>query len=121
MLEIPLQAWVNQELLVILDDQDCTIAVYQRGQATYLDLSVSGQAVCRGAICQPGMGIIQKANADFRGQLYFIDERSRPEEQHAPEWQGVGTRWKLYWLSNDEVDELSARDFAAALAGGNDG
>ncbi|MBD5417377.1 MAG: hypothetical protein HDR50_06905 [Desulfovibrio sp.] len=117
MLELPLEAMVNQEFLVTLGEQDCTIALYQRGASMYLDLNAGGAIICRGAICQPGMGIVQRATMAFAGQLYLLDERSQPMEQQPPQWQGLGTRWKLYWLSPEEVKEINAANLKAALNG----
>lgn len=121
MLELPLEATVNQQFLVTLGEQDCTIALCQRGAAMYLDLGAGGVTVCRGAICQPGIGIVQRATAAFEGQVYLLDVRSRPNEQQPPQWQGLGARWKLYWLTPEEVDEVETANFEAALAGGDRG
>lgn len=117
MLELPLEATVNQEFLVTLGEQDCTITLCHRGAGMYLDLRAGGVTVCQGAICQPGVGIVQQATAAFEGQLYILDERSRPMEQQQPQWQGLGTRWKLYWLTPEEVDEVETANFEAALNG----
>lgn len=117
MLELPLEATPNQELLITLDDQDCVVAVYQRGTRLYLDVAVSGQIVRQGAICQPGERIVQGATAAFRGQLYFVDQRAQPDQQAAPQWEGLGTRWRLYWLTPEEVEALRTAEFEAALYG----
>ena len=117
MLELPLEAMVHQEFLITLGEQDCPIALCQRGAALYLDLNAGGVTVCRGAICQPGAGIVQQATAAFEGQLFLVDTRSRPMEQQPPQWQGLGTRWKLCWLTPEEVEEVGAATFEAALNG----
>ena len=117
MLELPLEATVNQEFLVTLGEQDCTIALYQRGAGMYLDLSSGGAAICRGAICQPGVGIIQQATAAFKGQLVLMDERSQLGGQQQPQWDGLGSRWKLYWFTPEEVKEINAANLKAALNG----
>ncbi len=114
MLELPLEATVNQEFLATLGGQNCTIALCQRGAGMYLDLRAGGVTICQGAICQPGMGIVQRATAAFQGQLYMLDERSRPTEQQPAQWQGLGSRWKLYWLTPDEVEEVQNANFEAA-------
>lgn len=121
MLELPLEATVNQEFLVTLGEQDCTIALYQRGAGMYLDLRAGGVTICQGAICQPGMGIVQRATDAFAGQLYLLDERSRPTEQQPAQWQGLGSRWKLYWLTPGEVEDVRTANFEEALAGGGRG
>lgn len=117
MLELPLEATPNQEFLIVLGDQDCTIALYQRGARMYLDLAVSGQTVRRGAICQAGEGILQGATDAFAGQLHVVDERSQPDRQAAPQWEGLGTRWRLLWLTPAEVEALKTAEFEAALNG----
>lgn len=117
MLELPLEAIPNQEFLLTLGEQDCTVILYQRGARLYLDLAVGGAIVRRGAICQAGEGILQGAADSFAGQLYFIDERSQPNRQAAPQWQGLGTRWRLLWLAPDEVEALKTAEFEAALNG----
>ena len=112
MLEIPLEATPNQSFLITLDDQDCTIALYQRGRRLYLDLTVSGRIVRQGAICEPGVGIPHGGTDAFRGRLYLVDLRSQPGQQAAPQWQGLGDRWRLYWLSPDEVQQVNAEEAA---------
>lgn len=117
MLEIPLMAYVNQGLLVVLGEQECSVAIYQRGTGMYLDLYNGGETVCQGAICQPGMGIVQVATSAFSGQLYLLDTLSRGNEQQDPKWEGLGTRWRLYWLDAEEVDAIETENFKAALNG----
>lgn len=117
MQELPLESTPNQEFLVTLEDQDCTIALYQRGERIYLDLSVDSAPVRQGAVCMPGMGIIQGAESGFVGQLYIIDERSIPNRQRPPQWEGLGTRWRLYYLTVEEMDALEAARLEAALNG----
>lgn len=119
MLEIPLIATVNQELLIVLGEQNCTLAVYQRNDAVFLDLAVGDQVVCRGAACVPGEGIVQVAQQVFSGQLYLVDEQNQGSEQAMPQWRGLGSRWRLYYLTANEVAEMAAREWAAALAGGS--
>lgn len=106
MLEIPLIGTPNQELLITLDEQDCTLAVYQRGERVFMDVSVGESVVRRGAICMPGMGIVQGAQSAFAGQLYMVDEDSTPDRQSPPHWTGLGTRWRLYYLTEAELAAL---------------
>ena len=116
MLEIPLEATPNQELLVTLDNQDCTIAVYQRGDNVYLDLSAGNTLVRQGAACLPRVSILGDA-AGFSGRLYITDERSQPAEQQPPQWEGLGARWRLYWLTPDEAAALDEAKEAEARNG----
>ncbi|MCH5277765.1 MAG: hypothetical protein J1E80_08030 [Desulfovibrionaceae bacterium] len=118
MLEIPVEAYPNQSCLVTLPDssgsgQNCTVALYQRGERVYLDLNVDGSVVRRGAVCLPRVGIVGDV-AGFSGELFIVDSRTQPDAQEPPQWQGLGTRWKLYYLTVDEVNEM--RDEAARAA-----
>lgn len=116
MLELPLVKWLNQNFMVRLDDQDCAINLYQRGKSVYLDLFVDGETVCRGSLCQSGVGIIQNANS-FSGQLVLTDEWATGTGQEAPDWKGFGERWKLYWLSAEEVAAMKEARFTETRNG----
>lgn len=106
MIEIPLAASPNQSCMVTLDDQDCTIAVYQRNRNTYLDLYVDDTAVRTGAVCLPATGIVGNVTC-FTGELVIVDTGSQPDNQQMPQWSGLGTRWKLYYLSTSELESLN--------------
>lgn len=103
MLEIPLIATPNQDFLVTLDGQNCTIALYQRDDYTFLDLTVGQEVIRTGAICMPMTAIIQKP-ADFKGQLYLYDSYSPPESQSLADWSELGTRFKLLYAFDSELN-----------------
>jgi hypothetical protein len=107
MLEIPLIAVPNQQLLARLDEQDCTINVYQRGARVYLDLALDGVPLRQGAICLPGVPVVD-APWPFVGGLYMVDTGTTPKGQQPPQWEGLGTRWKLYYLDAAEMAEVAA-------------
>ena len=96
--EIPLAAEPAQSLQILLDDQECAISVYTREPRLYLDLDVDGRRICTGAVCLDGAGVLQSPTAYFSGSLHFVDTRGR----EAPQWDGLGTRWRLLWFSADE-------------------
>lgn len=106
MIEIPLIAVPNQQLNIILNDQNCTIAIYQRDTRMFLDLFVGQNAVRKGMICLPFAPIISKP-CDFSGQLRVIDSLSSPQAQQPPEYSELGTRYKLYYLSPEEEAQIS--------------
>lgn len=116
MVEIPLIQAPNQELLVILGEQNCTLAIYQRNAGVFLDLSMLGGVVCRGAVCTPGQDILQVAQTVFSGALYIVDLQNQSKEQAAPHWSGLGSRWRLYYLTATEKAELADKELTAALA-----
>lgn len=122
MLEIPVEACPNQSFLVTLPDssgtgRNCAIALYQRGGRVYLDLAVDGVTLRRGAVCLPRVGIVGDV-AGFSGELFVVDSRTQPDAQEPPQWQGLGTRWKLYYLDAGEVTEMRDEAAQAALQGG---
>lgn len=116
MLKIPLEACQNQSFMVTLNDQDCAVALYQRKSRLYLDLSVDNAVVRRGAVCLPRKGILGDIRG-FSGELYMADQRTHPDKQQPPQWEGLGTRWKLYYLSPEEVRTLRENAAQEALNG----
>lgn len=51
MKKIPLQAIPNQRFNVVLNDQNCTIHLYQKGNYMYMDFTADGAEIRTGAIC----------------------------------------------------------------------
>ena len=105
MLEIPLIQVPNQELLVTLNEQDCTLHIYQRRERVYLDLAMDGVTLRRGAVCLPCVDVVAQPYP-FRGHLYWTDELSKPEKQQPPQYTGFGTRYHLYYLTHEEQEEI---------------
>ena len=103
---IPLRAIPAQELQVILDGQECTIALFWRWGRLYMDLTVGAVAVCRGAICQNGASIMQFPSTAFVGSLHFWDILGK---QAAPQFDGLGGRFCLIFLSEGEEAPESLR------------
>lgn len=106
MIEVPLIAVPNQQLNIILNDQNCTIAIYQRDTRMYLDLFVGQTPIRKGMICLPFAPIISKP-CNFSGQLRIVDILSSPQSQQPPEYSELGTRYKLYYLSPEEESQVS--------------
>ena len=102
MRQIPLSQIPAQTFNVVLADQYCTISLYWRQVRLYLDLSVGTTAVCRGAICQNRVGVLQSKSQDFTGTLHFFDL----EGDSPPQWERLHTgsagRWMLLYLEQGE-------------------
>lgn len=105
-LEIPLIAISNQQLNVTLNKQSCTINIYQRGERLYLDLSVGTSKIRTGCLCIPYAPIVT-GDVSFSGQLYIVDTYSQPDEQQTPDYSGLGDRYRLYYLTPDDVETLA--------------
>lgn len=95
---IPLQSLPNQQLSTVLDGQECQITLRQIGTRLYGTLAVDGETVYENAICHHAMSIKAYPTSAFKGTLFFLDTY----EQEAPQWEGLGTRWMLYYASEDE-------------------
>lgn len=128
MIEIPLQRLPNQELIMILDGQNVTLHVYQRGLADvthmYLDVSVGSTIVQQAAPLIPRVGILSTPK-DFVGQFRLVDTAAKPDWQTNPTYDELGTaanqgRYRLYYLTADEDSQVEAarteRLEAAALS-----
>jgi len=102
---IPLQALASQIVGVQLAGQDCSISVYQRAPAIFLDLSVAGVTLLSGIICQNLNRIVRDAYLGFVGDLCFLDLQGASD----PVYTGLGSRWVLAYL---EASDLAARGFS---------
>lgn len=108
MVTIPLVATPNQELQVVLDEQNCTIHLYQLGDYFYLDLYIDDTTVREGVIVQPKCGIIPSPSI-FAGQLYILDTLNPSDSQDLPNVDDLGDRFELVYLSADEVEDYELR------------
>ena len=105
MQEIPLRATGNQTLQVVLEDQNCSLRLYTRGlpdgvETLFCDLSIDQEPVFYGCPCLDGLPMPLYARLGMTGQLVFIDM----EGEEAPHWSGLGSRWKLLYMSPNEAD-----------------
>ena len=100
MQQIPLQPIPAQRLQVVLDGQNCTLAVYTRGRSLYADLDVGSNTVFRGAICRYGADVVQSPTLLFSGSLHFYDTQGGMQD---PEYTGLGSRYILLYLSAGET------------------
>ena len=100
MRKIPLKNVPSQKFRVVLDGQNCTIALYYRFGHMYLDLYIKGIAVERGAVVRNRASIIKIANANFTGSLHMVDMLGADEV--GDKYKELGTRFVLLYLSDGE-------------------
>lgn len=105
MQEIPLRATGNQTLQVVLEDQNCSLRLYTRSlsdgvETLFCDLSIDQDPVFYSCPCLDGLPMPLYAWLGMTGQLVFIDM----EGDEAPHWSGLGSRWKLLYMSPAEAD-----------------
>lgn len=96
---IPLSAIPSQTLNVVLDGQYCTISVYWRQTRLYLDLTVAGNIICVGRICQNRVNVLQIPVRGFYGTLHFFDV----EGDSHPSWEQLGSRFLFLFASEGET------------------
>jgi hypothetical protein len=106
MLIVPLQAVASQTVSVILNQQACTINVYQKTVTTntvipsvYLDLYVNGVLIIGGVVCENLNVIVRDAYLGFIGDLAFLDTQGSDD----PYYTGIGTRWFLAYYFPSEL------------------
>ena len=90
---VPLVNIPAQEISLVLNNQDCTIAVYMRGTHLYADLIVNDQQIVSGMLCHTGQPVVAYEYMDFSGNLYWVDTQG----QEDPVYEGIGTRFYLVY------------------------
>lgn len=97
---VPLSGVPSQTLQIVLAQQNCQIAVYQKGAHIYLDLSVDGTPIlnCRQCVDQ-GRLLLGRQYLGFVGDLMFDDTQGSDD----PEYTGLGSRWILVYLEATDL------------------
>lgn len=92
---VPLSPVPSQTLQIVLAQQNCQMAVYQKGTHIYLDLALNGSPVlnCRQCVDQ-GRLLLGRQYYGFVGDLMFIDTQGSDD----PLYTGLGSRWILVYL-----------------------
>jgi hypothetical protein len=109
MLVIPIQPVPSQQVLCVLDNQNCQIAIYQKNCKIYVDLNSNGVNMCIGALAHNAVPLDSCNSYDgFSGNLYFIDTQGLDD----PQFAGFNSRWYLVYLTAEEV-LLTAPDFSS--------
>lgn len=101
MVQIPLQSIPSQRLQVVLGGQNVTLAFYWRFGRLYCDLSVDAIQVLGGQLCLDMQPFPPYPTLNFKGKLFFVDTLGNSY----PQWNGLGERWQLCYLSEDETLE----------------
>ncbi|HEY6030515.1 MAG TPA: hypothetical protein VIU44_08130 [Gaiellaceae bacterium] len=92
----------SQVLNVTLDEQLCTIKVYQKFYGLYVDLYVNGTLIIGGVVGENLNRIVRSAYLGFSGDLAFVDSVGADD----PEWGGLGSRFFLCYLSPADLATL---------------
>jgi len=91
---IPLQAVPSQTLNVLLNQQQCQIAVYQKTTGLFLDLAINNSPVVTSVICRDRTRLVRQVYHGFSGELAFADMLGRDD----PDYTQLGSRFVLVYL-----------------------
>jgi len=105
MIVIPLQAIPAQAFNVSLGGQTCRIALYQKGGDFFIDLSVNGSPIRQCGMVLNGVWIVRYAYLGFVGDLVMFDTQGTND---GPTYDGLGTRYQLYYLTPAEIAAKAA-------------
>jgi hypothetical protein len=103
---IPLSAVPNQTFACPVGSQNCRLNVYQKSSGLYIDVIKDDQAIILGVICEDRNRIIRNVYLGFSGDFAFFDTQ-KPADAVAgqdPEYTGLGTRYQLIYIPEDELD-----------------
>ena len=96
---IPLIPTASQTLQVALNQQNCTINVYQKTTGLFVDVLLNGSLVIGGVICHDRNLIVRDTYLGFIGDLAFIDTQGTDD----PVYTDLGTRWVLDYLTPTDL------------------
>ncbi len=97
---VPLQPAPSQLTKVVLGGQNCQIALSQKAQGLFVDLSANGVDIVVGIIARDAVPIVCREYVGFLGNLLFIDTRGSDD----PIYTDLGTRFQLLYLTAEEND-----------------
>lgn len=100
MIAIPLQPIPAQAFNVSLAGQPCRVTLYQKGDHFYMDLTVNSAVVLQGRMVLNGVWIVRYAYLGFAGDLVMFDTQGTND---GPAYDGLGSRYQLYYLTADEI------------------
>ncbi len=106
MMIVPTLAVPSQQIKTVLDDQIVNLAIYQLRYGMFMDVTINDVLEVGGVICQDRNRIIRSsylnAKVGFSGDFAFFDLTGRED----PVYTGLGDRFQLGYLSQDELAEL---------------
>ncbi len=93
---IPLSAIPSQQFKIVINNQNCTIALRQKNDYMYMDLKVDNNMVFEGRICLVAVDMIQYPTQYFTGHLMFANISGLTDLQ--PHYENLGGKTFLaYW------------------------
>ena len=82
----------------MLNGQNCQIAIYQKQQGLFVDITADGVLVSAATIARNAVPLASREYAGLSGNLLFIDTQGDSD----PEFTELGTRYSLVYLTAAE-------------------
>jgi hypothetical protein len=101
---IPLQPVPNQVTKVVLGGQNCQIRINLRGVSLFADVNADGVDIVTTVIARDIAPLVYSELSGFIGNLFFVDTLGSAD----PEFTGLGTRWRLVYLTAAENEQFFA-------------
>lgn len=98
---IPLETVPNQSFNIVLGEYNCIVHLYQRGDYLYMDLTADSVVIRQGAICLTDINLLNYANMNFSGILFFTDLAGL---HGIPNYKELGSRYVLFFATEDELN-----------------
>ena len=93
---IPINAYANQDLTVMLGGQKCLITIKQKSTGVFCDVTGNNMLIVQGQICIDRVPIVFADYRGFVGMLQFEDTQGKKAD---PIYTGFGTRWTLNYYA----------------------
>lgn len=100
MIAIPLQPIPAQAFNVTLGNQPCRIALYQKSDFFYMDLTVNNAIVVQGRMVLNNVWIVRYAYLGLAGDIFMFDTMGTDD---SPTYDELGARYRLYYATPDEI------------------
>lgn len=91
---IPLEKTPAQSFGIVLNEQECRISLYMRGNSLYFDLYVNNEPVYVGSVCYDRTDLTPYEYKNFVGHIMFIDI----EGTNDPDYKEFDERYFLAYV-----------------------
>ena len=102
MVVVPLQPLPNQTLQAQINNQPCTISVFQFNYGLFFSLFVGSTPIVLSVICRNLNRLVRDLYLGFSGDFIFVDTQGSDD----PDYLGLGgptARYQLVYLSPDNL------------------
>lgn len=96
---VPVQPIPNQTLQVQLDGQPCTLNIFQYAYGLFMSVFVADALIIASVPCENFNRIVRNVYLGLSGDFVFLDTQGTED----PVYTGLGSRFVLLYLSEDEA------------------